>query len=354
MSNKNDKDIFLDIKKQINHLKDDRNLIISDEAKLTEYLKKYNYELVVNNMINNSIIQTHDHKSYKFINNFTSCGLLTIFDFDRAICPLFLKELLEIERRISTAIVYIIPKYFTEKNKNSWSKKPYIKELLNGKILCIDENSPKWLCIFCENRSLKDKDKVTHKLLKKYNSYYDSNNNEIPVFNGYSNIKDVPIWKLSTNWTFKTIINIFSAIHSNLKRKIIRFVLGNNTTITNEEFLEIIKIFNKLRNRVCHNNSVYNAVFSDDKDIVKKFLKNNGIEMQNKNDIVLKNVINLIIFFNPDSKINDEIISCMEFYKKSLKFKEEELIEKLDLKKIKDSIKFISSVSVSFNKKKTS
>ena len=199
MSNKNNKDIFLDIKNQIKHLKDDRNLIISDEAKLAEYLKKYNYEFVINSMVNNSIMQTHDQKPYKFINNFTSCGLLSIFDFDREICSILFQELLEIENIISTAIVYMIPKYFANKNNDD-----YIVELEKGQLLKINENDNKWSIIFPNNQYKDGKIKVSHDLLKKYNVYYDSNNNEIPVFGGYLDIKDVPIWKLSTNWTFKT------------------------------------------------------------------------------------------------------------------------------------------------------
>lgn len=205
-----------------------------------------------------------------------------------------LKRILEIERRIANSIIYNIPLWFLENKSHEYSSEFLIK-IENGNILSLD--CKEWDILFPniknqvnESNKLK-KDDLT-KYLKKDNSS-----------------KDIPIWKLSQSWTFKTLILIFRGLFPNLRKKII-YDLFPNTKINNNEFITIMELLNDIRNKVCHNKTIYNFSRSYYREKLKKFINNND------NSFLLKDVVKIIAIFNLDEetslndKIENEIIRC--------------------------------------------
>ena len=130
MNNKNYK--FLTFKEQIDHLRNNRHLIIGDYEKLIDFLSKYNYDNLVNSY-NKFFLKAENRNEYK---NCNSDSIIYLFIFDKKISIKILKSVLDIERQISTAIVYLLPKIYKEK----------IDKINRGEILTL--TSFEWDLIF--------------------------------------------------------------------------------------------------------------------------------------------------------------------------------------------------------------
>lgn len=135
--NKNYDYKFLSIKEQVNHLKNNRNLEITNSNLLELYLMKYNYENFVN--LYHKYLSKPNTKI--FLDGVTSDTLIDIFNFDRSLSLRLLFDVLELERIITTKLIYILPKYFYD-NKEKYSNNDNnilleIEKLNKGEILTL-------------------------------------------------------------------------------------------------------------------------------------------------------------------------------------------------------------------------
>lgn len=344
-------------KEQIEHLKEDRNLLfVSKEhiSKFKKYLGNYNYDILINNYLSEDFFQSSvekDKKNYIFKNNISSEFIINIFEFDKSISIHFLKRILEIERRISTAIVYLLPKIFKKKSKNKTvnSSSELIEKMQEGLIYKLSDEE--WNIVFPNYKKFNmTKDKLVKYCFDKDNDT-DIKKLKNDLLSKYSYIENVPIWSMSYYWTLGTIKSILNSLSISSRKRIINYIFGNNKTMNDKEFLSTIEIFNNLRNRICHNNSIYNFSYVDSyyepnernkdkttiKKVIEKFFKDEKIKPTNT--VHLRDVVLLIRLFKIEeettleNKIIIEIDKCIEkITERSIKTYKEKNIKLKDKK----------------------
>ncbi len=246
------------------------------------YLKRYNYENFVNNY--SKFLINKDTR--EFIVGVSSDTLISLFDFDRTIGLILLKPILEIERIITTTISYIIPKIFIN----------HYKTLKNGNIFLL--NNKEFRNIF--SNWIEQTDNNDYIYLEKIDL-------EKNVPNSVLNFNP-SIWKISPYWSFSTVKDIFNSLSIQLKKEIIKEL---NLDFKWYEFSNFIDIINKIRNRICHNNVIYEFNYSPKNSFfpypICRFLKRKLNIDTNK--IRIYHVIKLIDIFLKTNYIDE--INCV-------------------------------------------
>ncbi len=237
---------FLTFDEQVDRLEKERGLMITNKPKLLSYLEKYNYENFVNNYCKYLTVG-----GWAFINGVTSDALIDLFEMDRAISNYLFPIISDIERNITTKIVYYIPKIMGKDHP----------ELLKGNIINISDEE--FRQIFPKVIG-KDKDNEKSILLQK-----DDLTQYVP-----ERIKEEnpSLWKISIYWTTGTVCRVFKALDQQVRQEIVNQILAPH--ITDENHLEILlDLLNRLRNRICHNNMVYDYEYRPTRLKAKSFFQ---------------------------------------------------------------------------------
>jgi len=211
-----------------------KGIIVSDVKRLESYITNYNYNRVIKPYT--KIFSDQELKDY----NVSTDDIIDIYELDKKLSILFLKNILEIEKRLNTAIAYVIEDTF---------------KIYDG---CIFKYEKKFLQqhIF-SNCNDKDCGMPFDKLISKLTKYAHIN----PNTNIYENVnknnlffkwKACPLDALCLTWTFTTTALTYLALDNRLKEKILVSFGVSKGRI--KEFNEFIKCILNLRNIITHNN----------------------------------------------------------------------------------------------------
>lgn len=242
-----------------------KGLFINDEEKLKWYLKSFNYQNIINGY-NDFFMINNDRKTNKYKNISNSNGIIELFNFDRYISKLLLGDIQNIERKISTSIAYTLSSIMKENNVN------------DGRLFNLSYDHVTIKKIFkIQNKNEGEWKKIQKNILKNLNL-------KEKIFNNANqDIKEIPVWSLVIHLSFGSLIYLLKIMNKNIFYKIMENSnLKNYNDLSNKEMIEIFDILKNVRNRICHNNVLYNITISD---------KNNKINSINK-------------FINQDKKPN--------------------------------------------------
>lgn len=272
----------LTIDQQIELLKS-RNLKINNVLKTKWYLERYNYQLIINGY-NDPFMESFDRRKNLYDYNSSFESIIELFDYDRMISNIILSEIQNIERTLSHKIAHII------------SEKMNLHKKENGKILKIDKQFFKILFkekvpfIEFKNEITKYVDKINDSLFKKY----------------HSNIKDIPIWTLCMSWTFGDLIFVFKNLNKNLQKKIITSY--ENLSWNIDQFIKIMVVLNRIRNRAAHNNVLYNVIIKLDQYMKYFFKINEDLRINfSSNSLKLYDIVKIINKISNKDKDHREI-----------------------------------------------
>lgn len=287
-----------------------RNLIIKNKSKLKLYLQKYNYQNFIN-AYNDPFMLNFDRNTNKYRDDVDSEHIINLFNFDRTISSYIFKYLQNIERELSSIITYIIGE---EMNKIGYKS-----------CLVLDFNKYDYKKIFTYNKNeIKYLKKQIENLINKrddilFKKYYQ---------NQKINLKKIPIWVLSLSWDFGTLINIYKKLNKNIKYKILNY-FSRTLEFNISSFENVVFMFKKFRNRIAHNNVIYNYVYKSNLNDMQYFLRKNNIKANNINIGVL---IDIIDKFNNNTKLS-------------------KFVKRVYINKIVKSSSFISETSKEYIKK---
>lgn len=242
-----------------------KGLFIDDEEKLKWYLKSFNYQNIINGY-NDFFMINNDRKTNKYKNISNSNGIIELFNFDRYISKLLLGDIQNIERKISTSIAYTLSSIMKENNVD------------DGRLFNLSYDHVTIKKIFkIQNKNEGEWKKIQKNILKNLNL-------KEKIFNNANqDIKEIPVWSLVIRLSFGSLIYLLKIMNKNIFYKIMENSnLKNYNDLSNKEMIEIFEILKNARNRICHNNVLYNIKISN---------KNNKINLINK-------------FINQDKKPN--------------------------------------------------
>lgn len=276
-------------------LLESRNLTISNKAKLKNYLMKYNYENIINNY-NKFFFYNEQSKRYK--NGVTSCGIINLFNYDRKISMLVLNEILDIEREVATAIVYLLPSEYRN----------ILPQMEYGQILLL--NNEEWKLIFPRKTYLlldENKKPQFSYLPRDVLSKYAANESESWI-KKYGSVEHTPLWSLSIFWTFGTLVDILKSVDIKFTQKVIKYVFKDKpcSNMKHFEFIAILDLFRKIRNRICHNNIIYSFEYKNNDFKHLRMVLSNFCGL-NKRNVRLYGALSIMELFNPPHKITKKI-----------------------------------------------
>lgn len=266
--------IFKTINEQIDLLKY-RGFNVKNINRLSYYLKFYNYQNFINGY-NDPFLKNFQRKSNRYNEGVNESSIIDLFNFDRSIGPLLLSNIQNIERGFSSSMAYEIAK---ELNRNLIDDGHIFKINNECKKIFKCEKISEKLQISLSKNFEKNKSNLQNK--------YKLNNN----FDGEKWVWNVPIWTLSIYWSFGDAIKIFESLNKNIKKSIISSVFENKFENIGE-FIKIICMLKNIRNRICHNNVLYNIEVKNNEDVFLKFLKRHIDYKSNK--IKLSDVVKII------------------------------------------------------------
>ena len=283
---------FLSFDELIIKLKN-KGLIIKQDTKLKWYFVSYNYQNIINSY-NKPFLVNDSYKHY--IKNANSQMIIDFFNFNRTISGFLINDLHTIEMQLSSAISYelmtIIGKY--HKQRSSF-------------ISLSDEEI--YQIFQCEDK---------YKIKKLYNelqkNFTELRGTKDYINKNWTNWKEVPLYSLCLIWTFGLSIKLFNNLQNNIKRNIIEKYFNNIKEVDIDIFTMLLFCFKDLRNKISHNECIYNFRFKPNK------IKNKITKPSNKNIDKIK-----------DKSVNVKLIQIIKIISKITNKKD---LENLILKKL--------------------
>lgn len=298
------KDLFLSIDEQIETL-EEKGLKILKKNFLRKHLFNFNYRNCISHY-NFFFVQGDSFKK-----NVTSTDMINIFRFDNEISIYLLDIILKIERRLTTSIAYVL--------NNQMYKKHKIDLMKYGRMLKISNKDFKY---FFPKIKISD---FKNELTK-----YIENDREIirkyKINETKEHIKDIPLWELSNFWTFKTTIKIIESTRKEIKSDIVKYFLNSEKKKLDIDaislIIDILKILNYCRNRMCHNNKIFDINISSNSDNVVRWMSlfnKEYSDIKHKYDIRLMDICQIIDILSSHIikyKVTDGVYKIMEKYGK--------------------------------------
>lgn len=247
---------FITYTAQIEKLKNDKNLIISDLDFAVESLQNISYYALIGGY-KQPFIDIHTRK---YINNARFEDIVALYEFDEELRGIFFKYLCRVERRIRSSISY----HFCEKHGER--QEEYLKPVNYNTL-------PKYK---------KGVEKLIHMLdvMAKQNK-----DHEYIVYqrNKYHNI---PLWVMMNTLTFGQISKMFEFLPQNMQGTICR----DFTNVKKNEMIKYLKVLTLYRNVCAHNERLFSyRTFIDIPDTILHekldILKNGSKFIYGKNDL---------------------------------------------------------------------
>lgn len=213
---------FLTYEQQLIKLRDEKHIVIADEAETLCKLQQVGYYSLVSGY--KHLFRIPAQKIYKEGTAFEE--LVSLYEFDEALRELFLHYLLHIERHIRSLLSY----YFTEKygeSQGAYLRKTnynYIRKHHQG-----------------INRLVEDLQEMTQTTQRPYIEYQR---------NTYHN---VPLWVLINSLTFGTLSKMYAFFPSDLQSKVSK----NFVHVNEKELRQFLTVMTKFRNVCAHGERLF-------------------------------------------------------------------------------------------------
>lgn len=308
---------FLSIDEQISLLQDERHLEIPSKNRFSYYLKSYNFENIIKRYDRFFLLEKQS--GYKYQKGVTSEDIIDIFNFDRAISQMILPNLLNIERKLATAISTVLCEKFTNQ-----TSKNYIREMEKGLLLNI--SSRDFSFIFPKI----DSDEIN--AFKYELAKHTIKSNKMKIKYGITdelNVRNIPLWELSVNWTFGNIIEILTNIRKEIRTKIVKYYFQKDKLSDEiiDNFISVVKLLNIVKNRTYHNNQIFDIEIKLEHQNINSFIEH--LELRDpiyagSNSIRLYDIITIIDYlwhlreYNLFDRITALLNECIKINKTRL------------------------------------
>ena len=223
---------------QLTKLKDEKHILIPDEAKAKAKLQEIGYYSLVTGY--KHIFRVPGQKIYKNGTSFDE--IVSLYEFDEAIRALFLRYLLHIEQHLRSLLSY----YFTEKygeNQSAYS------------------NAANYNNIAKHQRGI-------GRLISELKNLSQSKNYPYIEYqrNTYNN---VPLWVLVNAMTFGSLSKMYIFLTSDLQTKVSK----NFPNVNEKQLRQYLSVLTKFRNVCAHNERLFSYRTKDsipDTDLHRK------------------------------------------------------------------------------------
>lgn len=291
-----------------------RGIIFEDEEFALNKLQEDNYYSIINGY-KDLFLDEEDGNKYK--NNVTFDEIYSLFEFDRNIKSIFLKNILVVENILRTLIAY----NFSEKYGND----NYLK-LDNFETL---KNSG------CNKKKYQERIEQIQKLICNMQQDISNNIRKKPYINHYIlNYGFIPLWVLVNAISLDRLSQFYSLMDQSVRVKV-----SKHWDVKEEELDQFIKNLSYFRNLCAHDERLYNAINNQNipDTIHHDFLnipKNNGNYVHGKNDLL--SLVIVLKMLLPNDKFNT-MCNQIEGRMKSL----EKKITSIDVSEVFDSMGFV-------------
>lgn len=229
---------FMTYEQQLTKLKDEKHILIPDEAKAKAKLQEIGYYSLVTGY--KHIFRVPGQKIYKNGTSFDE--IVSLYEFDEAIRALFLRYLLHIEQHLRSLLSY----YFTEKYGESQSAY---------------SNAANYNNIAKHQRGI-------GRLISELKNLSQSKNYPYIEYqrNTYNN---VPLWVLVNAMTFGSLSKMYIFLTSDLQTKVSK----NFPNVNEKQLRQYLSVLTKFRNVCAHNERLFSYRTKDsipDTDLHRK------------------------------------------------------------------------------------
>lgn len=277
-----------------------KGIIVSDVKRLESYITKYNYNRVMKPYT--KIFSDQELKEYSV----TTDDILNIYELDNKLSMLFLRDILEVEKKLNTSIAYVIEDTF---------------KIYDG---CIFKYEKKFLQqhVF-SNCHDKDCGMSFEQLISKITKYAHINPNtniyeDVKKNNLFFKWKVCPLDALCLTWTFTTTALTYLALDNRLKEKIIQGFGVSKGKI--KEFNQFIKCIIDLRNIITHNNVlISNLNCLDNSELLNSY---NSIVGGRKQFLTIFELAIFIQYFSGNNNLYSDVYDTIEKHNFNPKIKQ--------------------------------
>ena len=253
-----------------------KGLRISDKSKLLRYLQSFNYQNVINGYKKPFLINDY-YKQY--LHGATSQMIIDFFNFNRTISNLLIGDLHAIEMKFSTAISIELMKIIrlshptrTAFNALSIEEKKKIFKWKNPERM----------------REISDELQNNFNILKSNKEFIDDS---------WTSWEEVPLYSLSLLWTFGLAIKLFTYLDDEIKKNVLNKHFWSLKDLSINTLISLLNCFKDLRNKISHNEPIYQYKFDVDslshkislidvemkQQVIRKMIKNDISIFSNKN-----------------------------------------------------------------------
>lgn len=214
---------FIPYTKQIDKLKNDKNLVITDYDFAMTSLQNVSYYALISGY-KQPFIDAHTRK---YINNTSFEDIVALYDFDEELRGLIFKYLCRIERKLRSSISYHFCEKYGEQQSSyldpsNYSHLPKYKDGIRKFIHILDSMA---------NRN-KDHEYVNYQRNKYHN---------------------VPLWVIMNTMTFGQVSKMFEFLPQNMQGTICR----NFGNVQKNDMIKYLKVLTLYRNVCAHNERLF-------------------------------------------------------------------------------------------------
>ena len=295
--------IFLNYDQQIEKLKNEKNLLINNEAYAKEILKQTSYYSLIGGY--KDIFKNPTTKKYKDGTRFED--IVELYYFDELLRQLFLRYLIKVENGIKSQVSY----YFTEKN---------------------GENQKEYLDTSNYNYSGKKNQRDIDRLIKILEGYVTKPTDYHYINHSQKKYGNVPLWVLTNALTFGNISKMYMLLPQDIQIKVSR----NYQCVNEKQMVSILAVLVKFRNVCAHGERLFTYRTADsisDLPIHRKLkIAQKGSQYVNGKNDLFSVVIALRYMLNDQwyKEFIKELKTLIDKYlKKHDSISEQELYEKM-------------------------
>ena len=295
--------IFLNYDQQIEKLKNEKNLLINNEAYAKEILKQTSYYSLIGGY--KDIFKNPTTKKYKDGTRFED--IVELYYFDELLRQLFIRYLIKVENGIKSQVSY----YFTEKN---------------------GENQKEYLDTSNYNYSGKKNQRDIDRLIKILEGYVTKPTDYHYINHSQKKYGNVPLWVLTNALTFGNISKMYMLLPQDIQIKVSR----NYQCVNEKQMVSILAVFVKFRNVCAHGERLFTYRTADsipDLPIHRKLkIAQKGSQYVNGKNDLFSVVIALRYMLNDQwyKEFIKELKALIDKYlKKHDSISEQELYEKM-------------------------
>ena len=214
---------FITYAAQVEKLRDEKNLIITDVNYAEKSLQNISYYALIGGY-KHPFIDIHTRK---YVNNARFEDIVALYELDEELRGIFFRYLCRVERRVRSAISY----YFCQKH---------------------GERQEEYLNADNYNNTSKNQ-KGIEKLVKMFDKMAKQNKDHEYLVYQRNKYQNVPLWVIMNTLTFGQISKMFEFLPQNMQGKICQ----DFGTVKKNEMIKYLKVLTLYRNVCAHNERLF-------------------------------------------------------------------------------------------------